>query len=61
MTWTSWQEKIGSKIVDRAFVLIARQGKSDTYTLKDVESAIHEARLQLSAENGIAPYENVTL
>lgn len=60
MNWTEWNERIGSKLVDRAF-LIARRDGIEPGTALAIESLIRQARAELSREAGIDPYESVTL
>src|SRR5258708_10368048 len=47
----SEQEKQHNKIVDRMFRIIKRQGKSQTFTLKDLERAENLAIAELAREN----------
>ena len=47
----SEQEKQRNKIVDRMFRIIKRQGKSQTFTLKDLERAENLAIAELAREN----------
>ncbi len=48
----SEQEKQRNKIVDRMFRIIKRQGKSQTFTLKDLERAENLAIAELAREGG---------
>lgn len=60
MTWTEWQERVGDRIVDRAFAIARREGL-EADSVAAVESLLRQARAELSREAGIDPYESVTL
>ena len=60
MTWTEWNNKIGARLVDRAFAIARREGITPD-TPVSVEALIRAARIELSKEQGINPYEEVTI
>lgn len=60
MNWTEWNDKVGSKIVDRAFAIAKRDGIEPGSAIQ-IESLLRQARRELSREAGIDPYENIVI